>query len=52
MARVTPAYTFGLARRGEIDFGFSTGAQIDRYGNIDITCLGPYEKPQVSQFGR
>lgn len=64
MARVTPEYTFGLARRGEIDFGFSTGAQIDRYGNINITCLGPYEKPQVrlvgpvlqtehfSQFGR
>ncbi len=64
MARVTPEYTFGLARRGEIDFGFSAGAQIDRYGNINITCLGPYEQPKVrlvgsvlqtehfSQFGR
>ena len=64
MARVTPEYLFGLIRRGEIDFGFSTGAQIDRYGNMNTTCLGPYDKPQVrlvgsrlqtehgSQFGR
>lgn len=51
MARVTPEYTFGLARRGEIDFGFSAGAQIDRYGNINITCLGPYEQPNIRLVG-
>jgi len=51
MARVTPEYTFGLTRRGEIDFGFSTGAQIDRYGNSNSTCLGPYESPQARLVG-
>jgi glutaconate CoA-transferase subunit B len=43
--------TLSLARRGEIDFGFSAGAQVDRYGNANITCLGPYEQPRVRLVG-
>ena len=50
-ARLTPAYTFELARRGEIDCGFATAAQVDRYGNSNITCLGPYEQPKVRLVG-
>jgi len=32
---------------GLIDVGFLGGAQVDRYGNINTTVIGPYEKPKV-----
>jgi glutaconate CoA-transferase, subunit B len=32
---------------GRIDVGFLGAAQIDRYGNINTTVLGPYERPRV-----
>lgn len=33
--------------RGQVDYAFLGGAQIDRYGNINSTCIGAYEKPKV-----
>ena len=32
---------------GRIDVGFLGGAQVDRYGNINTTVVGPYEEPKV-----
>jgi glutaconate CoA-transferase subunit B len=32
---------------GRIDIGFLSAAQIDRYGNLNSTVIGPYESPQV-----
>jgi glutaconate CoA-transferase subunit B len=32
---------------GRIDVGFLGGAQIDKYGNINSTVIGDYEKPKV-----
>ena len=32
---------------GRIDVGFLQGAQIDRYGNINTTVVGAYERPTV-----
>lgn len=32
---------------GRIDIGFLGGAQIDRFGNINTTVIGPYEHPKV-----
>jgi glutaconate CoA-transferase subunit B len=32
---------------GRITIGFLGAAQIDRYGNINSTVIGPYEKPKV-----
>ena len=32
---------------GRITVGFLSGAQIDRYGNLNTTVVGPYEKPKV-----
>jgi glutaconate CoA-transferase subunit B len=32
---------------GRIDVGFLGGAQVDRYGNINTTVIGPYEGPKV-----
>ena len=34
-------------QRGLIDVGFLGGAQIDRYGNVNATVIGPYAKPKV-----
>jgi glutaconate CoA-transferase subunit B len=32
---------------GRIDVGFLQGAQIDRFGNLNTTVIGDYEKPKV-----
>ncbi len=43
---ITDAFLF--AQRGFVDVGFMGGAQIDRYGNINTSTLGPeYWKPKV-----
>jgi len=35
------------AQRGLVDYGFLGGAQIDMYGNLNSTVIGPQEKPKV-----
>ncbi len=32
---------------GRIDVGFLGAAQVDRFGNINTTVIGPYDRPQV-----
>jgi glutaconate CoA-transferase subunit B len=32
---------------GLVDVGFLGGAQIDRYGNLNTTVIGPYENPSI-----
>ena len=34
-------------QNGRIEVGFLGGAQVDRYGNINTTVIGSYEKPSV-----
>ena len=34
-------------QNGRIEVGFLGGAQVDRYGNINTTVVGPYERPSV-----
>ncbi len=34
-------------QRGNVDVGFLGGAQIDRFGNINATVIGPYGQPKV-----
>jgi glutaconate CoA-transferase subunit B len=34
-------------QRGFIDIGFIGGAQVDKYGNLNSTCIGNYNKPKV-----
>jgi len=36
-----------MLQNGRIAVGFLGGAQIDRYGNINTTVIGPYERPAV-----
>ncbi len=36
-----------LAQRGFIDYGFLGAAQIDMYGNINTTVIGPHDRPNV-----
>jgi len=35
------------AQRGCIEYGFLGGAQIDPYGNLNSTVIGPHAKPKV-----
>ena len=39
--------TFLYAQRGYFDYGFLGGAQIDPYGNINTTLIGPIDRPRV-----
>ncbi|HMV30665.1 MAG TPA: CoA-transferase [Gemmatimonadales bacterium] len=34
-------------QNGKIEVGFLGGAQVDRYGNINTTVIGGYDKPKV-----
>jgi glutaconate CoA-transferase, subunit B len=38
-------------KRGDIDFGFSSAAQVDREGNINSVCIGSYRQPKVRLVG-
>jgi glutaconate CoA-transferase subunit B len=48
-AQMLPPITdaFLLAQRGFLDVGFIGGAQIDRYGNVNTSFIGPVERPKV-----
>jgi len=39
--------TMETAARGFIDYGFLGGAQIDPYGNLNSTVIGPHHPPKV-----
>lgn len=38
---------FLFAQRGFLDVGFVGGAQVDRYGNLNSSVLGAYDRPTV-----
>jgi glutaconate CoA-transferase subunit B len=40
-----------VARKGLFDVGFSTGVQVDKYGNLNTVCIGDYHKPKVRLIG-
>ena len=44
----TLSYSYGLH---EVDAGFGSAAQIDKYGNCNIACIGDYYKPKVRLIG-
>ncbi len=42
---------FDLASKGMLTGMFLGGAQIDKFANINLTCIGSYEKPKVKLPG-
>ena len=42
---------FDAAARGDVDRMFLSGGQIDRYGNTNVTAIGPRERPKVKLGG-
>ncbi|MBI2505900.1 MAG: 3-oxoacid CoA-transferase [Candidatus Latescibacteria bacterium] len=36
-----------FCQRGMVDYTFLGGAQMDAYGNLNSTVIGPYDRPQV-----
>ncbi len=45
-AGLSEVFTYCL-QAGRVDVGFISGAQIDRYGNINSTSIGDYHHPKV-----
>lgn len=41
----------GLLGRGRIDAGFIGGAEVDRFGNINTSYVGPFQTPKVKLPG-
>lgn len=39
--------TFLYAQRGFLEYGFIGGAQIDRFGNVNSSLIGPRDRPKV-----
>jgi glutaconate CoA-transferase subunit B len=39
--------TFLFAQRGFLDVGFIGGAQVDRFGNVNSSIIGPHDHPKV-----
>jgi len=39
--------SMSISQAGHLDYGFLGAAQIDMYGNINTTVIGPWEKPKV-----
>ena len=46
MVAVPEIFNYWL-QAGRVDVGFLGGAQVDRYGNINTTVIGPYDEPTV-----
>ena len=44
-ARIELDDLFDLELAGQFDVMFASGLQIDRYGNLNLTCIGPYDQP-------
>ncbi|MFZ5590862.1 MAG: CoA-transferase subunit beta [Bacillota bacterium] len=42
---------FGQLQRGVVDLAFLGGAEIDKYGNVNTTCIGDYFSPKVRFTG-
>lgn len=38
-------------RTGEISFAFGSGVQVDQFGNLNSTCIGPADRPKVALVG-
>jgi glutaconate CoA-transferase subunit B len=50
-ARIAALDNMDVFIKGDLDVGFVTAAQIDRFGNLNITCIGDYQKPKVRLVG-
>jgi glutaconate CoA-transferase, subunit B len=42
---------FAMLQQGRFDIGLLSGAQVDRFGNLNSTALGPKQKPKVRLVG-
>lgn len=51
VATLSIDYVFDLATRGDLDRLFLSGAQIDRYGNTNVTAIGGLEAMKVKLPG-
>ncbi|MBT4203083.1 CoA-transferase subunit beta [Hyphomicrobiales bacterium] len=49
---ITDSFTvFGELQAGRIDIGLLSAAQVDAFGNLNSTVIGPYENPKIRMVG-
>jgi len=46
-SQITVEDSLCIFKRGKMGIGFVSGAQVDRFGNFNIVCIGDYHKPKV-----
>ena len=44
-------HALDIFKRGKMDVGFVSGAQVDKYGNLNIVSIGDYENPKTRLVG-
>jgi glutaconate CoA-transferase subunit B len=47
VAASTMPEIMAMCQRGMVDYCFLGGAQVDAYGNLNSTVIGPYDRPKV-----
>jgi glutaconate CoA-transferase, subunit B len=47
VAASTMLEIMNMCQRGMVDYCFLGGAQVDPYGNLNSTVIGPYDRPKV-----
>lgn len=50
-SQIHVADALDMWKRGKMDIGFISGAQVDKYGNCNIVAIGDYHKPKVRLVG-
>jgi glutaconate CoA-transferase subunit B len=50
-AQIPEQEALDIFKCGKMDVGFVSGAQIDKYGNLNITSIGDYNNPSVRLVG-
>jgi glutaconate CoA-transferase subunit B len=50
-AQIPGMEALDVFKRGRMDVSFISGAQMDKYGNLNIVCIGDYRKPKVRIVG-
>ena len=50
-AQIPEQEALDVFKRGKMDVGFVSGAQIDPYGNLNIVAIGDYANPKVRLVG-
>jgi len=50
-SKITMDDSLDIVKSGRLNISFDSAAQVDKYGNLNIVCIGDYHKPKVRLVG-